>query len=225
MTYCQNLDLPTVPKYGTIVLNMSTNSSIERLGGALFPTTRGQILGLVFGTPDRPFYFREIVKQTGLAVGQVQRELASLSTAGILCRFRQGRHVYFQANDRCPVYHELRGMVSKTVGAASTVCRALAPVAGEIAIAFLFGSVARHTENHESDLDLLVIGDATFAAVVAAVRAAEPVVQREIHPTVYSAGEVVARFKEGNHFIRSVVNTEKIYLIGNDDELRELLEQ
>jgi predicted nucleotidyltransferase len=217
--------LAIVPKYGTIVLNMSTNSSIERLGDVLLPGARGQILGLVFGAPDRAFYLREIVKQTGLAIGQVQRELARLSTAGILRRFHQGRHVYFQANDRCPVYHELRGMVSKTVGAAGAVQRALAPIAGEIAIAFLFGSVARQTENHESDLDLMVIGDAIFAAVVAAVRAEEPVVQREIHPTVYPAREFVVKFRDGNHFVRSVAKSEKIFLIGTDDELRELLAQ
>jgi predicted nucleotidyltransferase len=204
---------------------MSTNSSIERLSEALFPGARGRILGLVFGAPDRAFYLREIVKQTGLAIGQVQRELARLSTSGILRRFHQGRHVYFQANERCPVYDELRGLVSKTVGVATAVRRALAPIAAEIAIAFLFGSVARHAENRESDLDLMVIGDATFAAVVAAVRTAEPVIQREIHPTVYPTREFGVKFRDGNHFVRSVAKSEKIFLIGSDDELRDLLAQ
>jgi predicted nucleotidyltransferase len=204
---------------------MSTTSAIERLSTALFPKSRGRILGLLFGTADRAFYLREVVERTGLAIGQVQRELTRLAEAGIVRRFRQGRHVYFQANDRCPIYDELRGMVSKTVGAADAVGKAVAPLADQIAVAFLFGSVVRHEENQDSDLDLMVIGDATFAAVVAAIRAAESVVQREIHPTVYTVREFVARFKKRNHFIRSVTKSEKIFLVGNDDELRELLEQ
>jgi predicted nucleotidyltransferase len=201
---------------------MSTKVSVDRLSKALFPGARGQILGLVFGTPDRAFYLREIAKHTSLAIGQVQRELARLSMAGILRRFHQGRHVYFQANPRCPIYHELRGIVAKTVGVAGAVRSALAPIADQIAIAFLFGSVARHEENHESDLDLMVIGDTTFAAVVASVRTAEPVVQREIHPTVYPASEFGVKFRDGNYFVRSVANAEKIFLIGDDYELREL---
>jgi predicted nucleotidyltransferase len=203
---------------------MSTNSNRD-LGLALFPKARGTILGLLFGTSDRSFYLREVVEKTGLAVGQVQRELTRLSDAGIVRRFRQGRHVYFQANEGCPIFHELKGLITKTVGAVGILQRALAPMANKIAFAFLFGSVVRHQDNHESDLDLFVVGDATFASVVAAVRGVESMIQREIHPTVYPHREFVAKFEEGQHFIRSVVNGEKIYILGDDDELRDLLKQ
>jgi predicted nucleotidyltransferase len=179
----------------------------------------------LFGTSDRSFYLREVAAKTGLAVGQVQRELTRLSDAGIVRRFRQGRHVYFQANEGCPIFHELRGLVTKTVGAVGLLQRALAPMADQITFAFLFGSVVRQQDNHESDLDLFVVGGATFAGVVAAVRGVESVIQREIHPTVYPPREFVAKFKEGQHFIRSVVKGEKFYILGDDDELRSLLEQ
>jgi DNA-binding transcriptional regulator GbsR (MarR family) len=88
-------------KCGTFVLKMSTIHAIESLSFALVPKSRGRILGLIYGSSDRAFYLREVVERTGLAIGQVQRELARLSDAGLVRRFRQGRHVYFQANDRC----------------------------------------------------------------------------------------------------------------------------
>jgi predicted nucleotidyltransferase len=204
---------------------MSTIHAIESLSFALFPKSRGKILGLIFGSSDRAFYLREVVERTGLAIGQVQRELARLSDAGLVRRFRQGRHVYFQANDRCPIYHELRGIVAKTVGAVNVIGNALTPLADQITVAFLFGSVARQEETRNSDLDLMVIGDSTFASVVAAIRPAEPVLQREIHPTVYPVREFVGKFREGNHFVQSVAKSEKMFLLGSNDELRELLEQ
>jgi predicted nucleotidyltransferase len=198
---------------------------VNNLSSALFPKARGKTLALLFGTADRSFYLREVADKTGLAVGQVQRELARLSDSGIVRRFRQGRHVYFQANECCPIFMELRGLVAKTVGAHSAVKQALAPLADQISIAFLFGSFVRKQESHDSDLDLCVVGDATFASVVTAVRGIEPVIQREIHPTVYPENDFVAKFREGHHFVRSVVKEEKIYLLGSDDELRDLLEQ
>jgi predicted nucleotidyltransferase len=204
---------------------MSTTTRIASLTSPLFPESRGRILGLFFGAPDRAFYLREVAARTGLAIGQVQRELSRLSEAGILRRFRQGRHVYFQSNDRCPIFDELRRIVVKTVGAVDVVRSALASVRDQITAAFLFGSVVRQEETSKSDLDLMVIGDCMFADIVAAIRAAEPVVQREIHPTVYPVQEFVAKYRNGNHFLLSVVSGEKMFVLGNDDDLRKLLEQ
>jgi hypothetical protein len=43
---------------------------------------------------------------------------------------------------RCPVHAELGALIQKTVGVAAVLRRALGPVAGDIRVAFLFGSFA-----------------------------------------------------------------------------------
>lgn len=86
---------------------------------ALFPGARRALLGLLYGQPDSAFYLREIAARAGVGLGQVQRELDRLSKAGILRRFKQGRHVYFQADRRCPTYEEIRGLVVKTLAGRS----------------------------------------------------------------------------------------------------------
>jgi hypothetical protein len=83
-----------------------------RVAAALFPKARRAVLGLLFGHPGEAFYLRQVVGRTGLGLGSVQRELARLSGAAVLRRFARGRHVYFQADESCPVFWELRALVA-----------------------------------------------------------------------------------------------------------------
>lgn len=197
----------------------------DRIASSLFPKSRRAILGLLHSRPDRAFYLREIVDLTGLGVGHVQRELRRLTEGGIILRRPQGRHVYFQANQQCPVYAELRGLVTKTVGAAGVLREALAPLANRILAAFVYGSVARGEEQAVSDLDVMVIGDVTFAEVVDAVRSAEPTVCRNVNPTVYPPDEFFRKLAARHHFLTSVLKADKVPVIGDVNELEHLLEK
>lgn len=186
---------------------------------ALFPKARREVIGLLFGHPDQEFYLREIVEATGLGLGHVQRELARLSAADILTRVQRGRSVFFQANPECPIFEELRGIAIKTTGAAAVLRRAMAPLANRIRVAFIFGSVARREQKAESDVDLLVIGDVSFADVVGCIRETEAKLRREVNPVVYSPTEASAKLATRNHFLTKVLASEKLYLVGGDDEL------
>ncbi len=190
---------------------------------ALFPRARRALLGLLHGHPDRAFYLREIAARVGAGMGQVQRELERLTRAGILRRFEQGRHVYFQADLRCPVFDELRGLVVKTMAGADHLRQALRELADRIEVAFVFGSVARGDDRAESDLDLMVVGDVSLQEVVTAIAPVQRTLGREINPTVYPTQELRAKLKDGNHFLSAVFAGEKIFVIGTQDELGKLL--
>lgn len=206
----------------TIVLDMSANNSDSALSAALWPKARAAIIGLLFGRPDEAFYLREIVERTGLGVGHVQRELKRLTDAGVFERTERGRHVYFQADRDCPIFDELRGIATKTMGAPAVLRDALAPLADRIVAAFIFGSFARGDEHSGSDIDLMVIGDTTFAEVVRAIRPAEAKLDRPINPTVYPVAEFRAKRAAGHHFVNSVMNGEKQFILGDADELADL---
>ena len=194
----------------------------ESLATIVFPKARRAVLGLVLSHPDRAFYLREIVELTGLGIGHLQREFERLAEAGIIRRFRQGRHVYFQADQTCPIYNELRGIVLKTVGVADEMRRALSPLRKRIRVAFVYGSVARGSENSASDIDLMVVGDLTLADVVDAVRETESVLLRPVNPTVYPWKEFTAKLAAGQHFLTKVMGREKLLLIGGEDDLAAL---
>jgi DNA-binding transcriptional ArsR family regulator len=197
----------------------------DRVASSLFPKSRRAVLGLLYGQTDRAFYLREIIDLTGLGIGHVQRELKRLVEAGILLRSEEGRHVYFQANSQCPIYAELHGIVTKTVGAVAVVRQALAPFGERIRVAYLYGSVARGDEHRASDLDVMIIGDVTFSEVVDAVRAAEVAIHRNINPTVYPLDEFSEKLAARNHFITTVAKGDKVFVLGDEDEFRRLSEQ
>ncbi len=89
--------------------------SRTRAALALFPKARGEVLALFFGAQGGAFYLREVVERTGLGLGSVQRELERLVDGGILRRWTEGRHVYFEADVSCPVFEELRGIATKAL--------------------------------------------------------------------------------------------------------------
>lgn len=196
----------------------------SNLGNTLFGQARRQILSLLYGHTDRAYYLREIIRVTGIGIGPVQRELKNLTDSGIVTREVQGRQVYYQANERCPIFDELKAIVRKTFGIADVIREAFAPVSESIRAAFIFGSIAKSTDDRKSDVDLMVIGDISFGDVVSAVSPAEEKLKREINSIVYPPAEFRKKVKEDHHFVKNVLGNEKIFVIGDEDELARLAE-
>jgi len=194
----------------------------DRIGEVLFGRTRRAVLALLYGHADEEFYLREIIRAAGAGQGAMQRELGLLVGAGLVLRRAHGRQVYFRANPENPIYKELRGLLLKTAGVADVLREALAPLAASISVAFVYGSVARGEERRASDVDLLVVGDASFAAVAQALAPAQRRLGREVNPTVFTPAEFKQKLTAGHHFLRSVTGREKLFLFGNEHDLRRL---
>ena len=205
---------------------MRTTGRLETAGGGLtqtlFGRTRQRVLGWLYGHPDEEFYLREIVRQTAAAHGAVQRELEALCGAGLLRREVRGRHVYFRANRDSPIFAELQSILAKTVGLADVLREALTPLVGKLRIAFVFGSAARNELRSDSDIDVVVVGDATFAEVVASLREAQTRLGRDVNPTVYTAREFGDKLRARHHFLTTVLSEPMVFLVGGADELGRL---
>jgi predicted nucleotidyltransferase len=195
---------------------------IVALADLLFGAYRRDALALLLLHPEVALHVREIARVTGKAPGTMLRELDRLADAGILLRKPVGNQVQYQANGRCPIYEELRNLLKKTAGVADVLREALEPLRGRIRVAFVYGSVARGDERGGSDLDVMIVGDATFADVVDALAPAGGWLRREINPNVYPADEFAARLAAGDPFLRQVMADRKILLIGTDDDLGQL---
>jgi predicted nucleotidyltransferase len=194
----------------------------SNLSAALFGQTRRAILALLYGHPDEAYYLRQLARSGGLGLGAVQREVKRLAEAGILRRTVRGHQVYYQANPDCPVFAELKGLTVKTAGAADVLREALAPLAGRIKVAFIYGSVARLQQRTASDVDLMVVGAVSFGEVVGALNVVQEMLRREINPTVYSPAEFRSKLKARHHFLSSVLRNEKVFVIGDEHELARL---
>lgn len=189
----------------------------------LFGKTRRAVLALTYGHTDERFYLRQIVRHASVGVGVVQRELRQLAAAGILTRTVSGRQTYYQANRECPIFEELRAIVTKTAGVASLLQSALAPLGERIAIAFIFGSIAHGGEHATSDVDLMVVGEVGFGEVVDRVSPTQDRLGREVNPKVYPRAEFVEKARAGQHFLSRVLALPKIFLIGTEHDLAQLV--
>jgi DNA-binding transcriptional ArsR family regulator len=193
---------------------MRTSATID----ALLPKTRQAILSATLGAPERWWYMRELAKHLRLSPSSLQRELASLVQGGILLERHEGKHVYFKAAAESPIFPELQGLILKTVGLADVIRDALKPLAGRIEWAFIYGSVARSEEHSASDVDLMVIGHIGLAEVSSPLRKAERRLNRAVNPTSYTKDEFAARTKSNNHFVATVMNSKKLFILGDPRE-------
>ena len=186
---------------------------------ALFPATRNAILAATLMQPERWWYLSDLAQHLGVPPSTLQRELASLVEAGILRRKRDGNRVYFQPDPDCPLLPELTGLMTKTAGLLDVLREALAPFAGSIRWAFVYGSVARAEVRSASDVDLMVVGSVGLADLVSALRKAERRLGRPINPTVYTPEEFVQKRQAGHHFLKTVLQDEKLAIMGHEHEL------
>lgn len=208
----------------TIVPIMETSSAPDRIARVLFGGVRREVLALLLGRPEERFYLREIVRMVGAGSGAVQRELAQLVDAELLCREVSGRQVYFSANRDCVVYEELRAIVEKTAGVADVLRTCMAPLhrTARVDVAFVYGSVARGAQRSPSDVDVMIIGDVSMAQVVPALRDAERLLGREVNATVFPPDEWRAKIANPSAFLRRVLDTPKIFVTGGEHELARL---
>lgn len=192
------------------------------VASVLFGRARRLILGWLLGHPDESFFLRQIVRQTGLPLGSVQRELEALTAAGLVTRKTQGRQVYFQADRSSPVFPELQSLFVKTAGIADVLRKVLAPMHDRIELAFVFGSAARGEVRNDSDVDLMIVGSVSFGEVVEALAEAQTILGREINPTVYAGDEFRRKVRAGQHFVTAVLRTPLVFVTGTLHDVERL---
>lgn len=194
----------------------------DRVAEALFGKTRRRVLDLLLRSPFESRYLSQIVAAVGTGLGAVRRELECLVEAGLLVRERDGGRVYYRANAACPVLPELRAFVEKTSGVAVAIRRALEPLADRVEVAFLFGSMARGAARADSDIDLFVVGRASFREVVGAISALQNEVGREINPVVMTSEEFQHRLGEPDRFFQNVLEGRKEFVLGGESDLGQM---
>ena len=191
---------------------------MSHLSDALFTMTQQRVLCLLYTRPERSFYTNEILRSTGMGVATIKRELDRMVAAGILTLRRQGNQHHYQANPDCPIYQELLSIVRKTFGVVDVLRQALDPLADRIDWGFVFGSVASGKESANSDLDLMLIGDISFAEAVTALHSVQETLSREINPKVYRSDEWKQLLKKKEAFINEVLVKPRLDVIGKWDE-------
>ena len=184
-------------------------------------TTQGLLAATVL-QPDRWWYLSDLAKHLRRRPSSLQTPLAALVSAGILSRRKEGNRVYFQANPDCPFLPELQGLMAKTVGLVDVLREALAPLEDRLEVAFIHGSVAKSREGAASDVDVVAIGSLGLADLSPVLEKAEQRLGRPVNANVYSPQEFAEKLAAKNHFLCSVLDKEKLFVVGGPDDLERI---
>jgi len=178
-----------------------------------------KLLVLFCLNPERRFYARELERLTGEPINAIRRGLAALEKAGLLKSTREGNIKYYMVDRASPIFPELKRIVLMTAGIGERL-RAEFADRDSIKLAFIYGSVARDEENSESDIDLMIVGDADELELHRAISDIEKEIRREINYTLMTPEEFRERLRRNDPFVNRIMDEEKVVLKGNPDEFR-----
>jgi len=181
--------------------------------------TRVEVLKLFLFNPDNSFYQRQISHLTNHPIRGVQREVEKLEKIGLIEKSIEGNRRYYRINKNCPIFEPLRLLFLKSEGCADAL-RAALEEGKNILIAFIYGSYAESGETRSSDIDLMVIGDISAKELSGILSNPKRELGREINYVVFTIREFRARIKSQDHFLGSVLGGKKIFVIGNNNELK-----
>jgi predicted nucleotidyltransferase len=207
-----------MPKMGTKKRQSSTRAPVvSGVADALFTKVQQRVLAVLFGNHARSFYANELIALACSGSGAVQRQLAQLEAAQLVTVRRVGNQKHYQANASAPIFEELRSLVLKTSGLVDVLRAALAPLASQIDLAFVYGSVAKGKDTAKSDIDLMVVSEkVAYADIFATLEPATTRLGRTINPTLFSRMELDKRILDGTAFVKRVLEQPKLWVIGED---------
>jgi len=184
---------------------------------------KAAVLSVLLARPEARLYQRQIAEMSGLRLVQAQRALRALADSGVLQSEHEGNRVYYSPNPSSPILRDLTAIVLKTAGVVDVLRVALVDVQG-IALALVYGSVARQEQTAGSDVDLLLVGEVAFEQLSERLHRAEETLGREVNLSVYPETEFWTKAADRHYFVMSVIEGPKLFVIGDADVLRRLAE-
>ena len=181
---------------------------------------RVALLTMLLDGKQRRVHIRELARNSGLSAPSLMREAKSLVKIGLLLEERDGNRVDYLANVASPLYAVLSELVAKTAGAEIALKEAFSDSDNDVV--FIYGSRAKGMERTDSDYDVLVIGREGLRKTVARAGAVANRIGVEVNPYVIAAEEFKQRISSGDHFLKEVMASQKIFLKGDEDELARL---
>ncbi len=173
---------------------------------------RQRLLAYYFTNPTSRHHLRDLAERLSVDPSNLSKELGRLEREGLFRSEVIGRQKYFQLNRDYPLFDEVRGIVTKTIGATSLLAQSLKKIEG-IEEAWLYGSFARNQQDAASDIDVLVIGNPKGNALAEAMEKLEQQLGRDVNCTLLTRREFDARRARKDAFLENVWHNKRVSLV------------
>ena len=190
---------------------MARRSASPSLLPLLRSETQAGLLERLVLRPDDSYTVADLAQALGVTDQSVRRELHRMVDAGIVEREAVGRQGVYHASTASPLYEPLRELVERSVGVEALLRAVLERTSG-VEAAAIFGSWARGRIDAQSDVDLLVIGDIDYAALVENLVSLQERIGRDVNVTWMRERELRDRWDSG--FVRDIMAAPMRVLVG-----------
>ena len=190
---------------------------------SLFPSlAMARVVIFFLVRPGGRFYFRELMRLTGLSSASLQHELRRLVQIGALRREEEGARPAYDADESHPAWRAWI-LLLRSAARPDDVLREVLAGAPGIDAAVVFGSAARGDARPDSDVDLLLLGsDEARKAAGRQLAEAEMLTGRDLDVIGYTVDDFEARARAGNGFVRRVLAGPKEWVRGGPEVLADV---
>lgn len=184
---------------------------------ALLPLFRSEmqvrLLALLLLQPERSWTLQELADTLSAPESSVHRELGRTEAAGIIRRDATARPHRFRAATDDPLHEPLATLLRRSIGVEEQLRTALER--SDVLAAAIHGSWASGSRRPDSDIDVLVIGDADLRELRRRVRPIGKAAGRTIDMSVLTADEFQRLLAERSSFARRVLEAPITPLVGD----------
>jgi predicted nucleotidyltransferase len=184
---------------------------------SLLPLFRSEMqvrmLALLLLQPERNWTLHELASALGSPQSSVHRELGRAESAGIVRRDATARPHRFSAATDDAFYESLADLLRRSVGVEEQLRATLERP--DVHAAVIYGSWSSGTRRPNSDIDVLVVGDADLRELRRLVRPIGKEAGRTVDVTVLRDREFGQLLDERSSFARRVLEAPVTVLVGD----------
>jgi predicted transcriptional regulator len=156
------------------------------LSGIISSKTRIKLLMRFFFNPQTRAYLRELAKELNVSSNAVREELNQLTKTNLLKSEKDGRHVFYKANENHALFPELKSMVSKVMGI-DQVIDGIVNRLGKLERAYLIDDYAEGKDT--GIIDIILVGNIDQYHLNDLSRKTERYINRKIRTLVLNQKE------------------------------------
>lgn len=179
---------------------------------------RISILNSYMSDLSASFHVRGLVRELDEEINAIRRELINLENAGILKSKKDGNKKVYKVDTTCPILWELRSMFFKESPMGQQIEKLTSSVEG-IQVIILTESFLKNKYDHNTDVDLLFIGNMKIKDLSSQMNDMEKELDRQIRYSAIKMEDFDFARKKKEPFLMNIIEKDKIVLFGQLSDL------
>ncbi len=180
----------------------------------LISEVRVNLLKFLVKNFENEFHVRALVRELGVEINAVRRELEKLTNLNILIKNPWGNKIFYKVNSLNPYFYDLVNFVYREEGLSNRIFKNLDSL-GNIKFVALSKEFCMGRKSSGIDLDLLVIGEPHQTALDNLISNYEKE-DREVNYSVLSEDEFLSRKRKADSFVLRFIIQPKILIHGDE---------